>query len=204
LLLSLLFGVAVVQACTVVYSKLGEVPSSFEVRFERAGKPLSGVRVSIGQAETTSGADGAAKFSRVPVGHHTLYADLHGLQIAAYSIEVLARKADAKPLKIVWDDQGFAVGRVVGKLVKHQFQGPDLGPISAAKLTLISIAGGASQDAVSLEDGSFDFNQMASGDYILRIDGGHLLLRLYAGKGPATFQIGMANTSCGQWLFPKS
>lgn len=203
LLLCSILCAAVASACSVVYPNLGEVSPQFEVVFERHGKPLAGVRVSIGDASAATGADGVAKFSRVPVGHHTLYGEFHGLQIAAYTVEVRARKSRRSPIRIVWEDEGFAVGRVAGRLVKHQFEGPDLGPIVAAELKLTSVATGVSQSAVSLADGRFDFEQQSPGDYILRAAQGHMLLRVDADHRSRDFRIGWMDTSCGVWLFPK-
>lgn len=203
LLLCSILCAAVASACSVVYPNLGEVSPQFEVVFERHGKPLAGVRVSLGDASAATGADGVAKFSRVPVGHHTLYGELFGLQIAAYSVEVRARISRRNPSKIVWDDPGFAVGRVSGRVVKHQFEGPDRGPIGAAELKLTSVATGRSQSAISLPDGGFDFEPQSPGYYILQVDRGHLLLRLDADHGGKYFRIGWMDTSCGVWLFPK-
>jgi len=169
-----------------------EMRSGFAVRVTHDGKPLAGVGVEVvtqaGSEKLFSGvtdAEGTVYVTSLPSGEYWLNAEYFGVS-AAYAYRCFHVQKDPsrhakKRLGFNWGDYAPVTRRVVGKLIDSQPAegGPVLSmihrvdvPIRGATMKLKNPLTGAVYSATSDDNGEFNFPTLASGTYVLHLDGG--------------------------------
>ncbi len=165
----------------------------FAVKVSHADKPLPGVTVEITGPQDTSDAkkftittdkDGVAHLENLAPGDYWLNAEYLGIGAAYHCFHVKeksSRKAKRK-LSYDWGDLAPATRRVAGKLVDSQpgKEGTPIQrllhridvPIVGAKLEVRNATTGAVYHSTSDANGTFAFDGLPKGTYVLHIDAG--------------------------------
>ena len=167
-----------------------ELNRDFAVTIKHQGKPLMGVTVKVTDAVGTlrfSGmttATGSVRFTSLPPGDYWLDADFLGIGAGYQCFHVAERPSrHAKQrLSYEWGDLAPATRRIAGKLIDSQ---PGTGespiwnlvhrvnvPITEAKLKLENPITRQIYSAVSNQNGTFAFDGVPAGVYVLHIEGG--------------------------------
>jgi len=170
-----------------------EMRSDFAVKIRHADKPLAGAAIEITgpqgtsdakQFTVTTGKDGIASISNLAPGDYWLNAEYLNVG-AAYRCfhvnEKSSRKAK-RSLTYDWGDLAPGTRHIAGKLVDSQ-PGKDGTPIwnllhrvdvpiAEAKLTLQNATTKAVYHTTSDANGTFAFDGIPTGTYVLRIDAG--------------------------------
>lgn len=172
-----------------------EMRRDFRVRITHGDKPVPGGVVEITGPQgdrswkkfsVTTGKDGVVHITNLAPGGYWLRADFLGINAAYHCFHVAgspSRKAK-RGLKFEWGDEAPATRRIAGKLVDSQ---PGKGgtpiwnllhrsdvPIASARLELRNATSGAKYTAASDADGTFAFDGIPSGTYVLHIDAGRV------------------------------
>jgi hypothetical protein len=167
----------------------------FAVKVSHADRPLPGVTVEITGPQDTSDAkkfavmtdkDGIARVSDLPPGNYWLNAEYLGIG-AAYRCFHVNEKASRKAkrrLTYDWGDLAPATRRIAGKLVDSQpgKEGTPIQrllhridvPIVGANLKLQNATTGAVYNTSSDATGTFAFDGVPPGTYVLHIDAGRV------------------------------
>jgi WD40 repeat protein len=163
--------------------------SDFEVLITHEGKPLGGVRVQVainGESKFTAmtGLDGKVHVTNLPVGEYWLDAELLGVNAGSGCFHVAPRTSRKAKLRInyEWGDLAPATRRLAGRLIESE---PGKGgtpiwntinrtnvPIGSANLRLQNPVTGRVLETTSDRDGSFSFDAIPNGTYVLHVDGG--------------------------------
>ncbi len=166
-----------------------EMRREFVVRVEHDGKPLAGVSVQvitdgpiIFSGSTAS--DGVVRVTNLPVGEYWLKADLLGVLAGSECFHVAERasRKAKRSVKYEWGDFAPATRRIMGKLVDSRpGQGgtpiwnlvhPTKVPITGTRLILQNPITGRVFETTSDQGGSFAFDGIPNGTYVLRAEGG--------------------------------
>lgn len=167
----------------------------FAVKVSHADKPVAGATVEITGPQDTSDAkkfavttdkDGIARISHLLPGNYWLNAEYLGIGAAYHCFHVKeksSRKAKRK-LSYDWGDLAPATRRVAGKLVDSQpgKEGTPIQrllhridvPIVGAKLKLQNATTGAVYNTSLNADGTFGFEGVPPGTYVLHVDAGRV------------------------------
>ena len=190
------------SACSAV-SCLGngfEMRRDFVVTVLHEDRPLAGVSVEV---TTNANSDEGQRFSAVtdangrvrivglPPGDYWLKAQLHGIYAAYHCFHVAStpsRKAKGA-LRYDWGDLAPATSRIAGKLIdcpSGKGESPLLNflhctpfPVVGARFKLQSPTTGATYTTLSDEGGSFAFDSIPHGKYVLHVEGGRTPTREY-------------------------
>ena len=170
-----------------------EMHSDFAVKIRHADKPLPGTTVEITGPQGTSGAkkftvttdsDGIARITNLAPGDYWLNAEYLDIGAAYHCFHVNERpsRKAKRNLTYDWGDPAPGTRRIAGKLLDSQ---PGKGgtpiwnllhrvdvPIVAAKLTLQNATTRAVYYTTSDANGSFAFDGIPNGTYVLHIDAG--------------------------------
>jgi len=166
-----------------------EMRREFAVRVQHDGTPLAGVSVQVisdgpimfsGSTES----DGVVRVTNLPAGEYWLKAELLGVLAGSECFHVAeraSRKAKRR-VKYEWGDFAPASRRITGSLVDSRpSQGgapiwnlihPTRVPITGTRLTLRNPITGGVFETTSDQRGSFAFDGIPSGTYVLRAEGG--------------------------------
>lgn len=163
---------AVGAACTVV-SPVLPAGSSFQVRVEDHGRPVSGVRVKL-QGEnwtkvTGTSERGIVRFANVPPGQYTI-SDEAGAGISdPVSIEVMASGPSNATIPLGWSEhRRLAVQALRGKLRWPTFRPGE--PLAALRVELWDERTGRTlQTSRTRADGAFHLATPPPGPYVLRV-----------------------------------
>ena len=166
-----------------------ELRQNFEVLINHADKPLAGVAVRISgngkQFTAFTAADGRAKITDLPAGDYWLDAHFLGIGAAYECFHISDRPTRKARRKLVyeWGDEAPSTQRVAGKLIDSQ---PGQGgtpiwnlvhrvdvPISGASLKLQSPDRAYVYTTTSDHNGTFAFEGIPNGIYVLHIEGGN-------------------------------
>jgi Carboxypeptidase regulatory-like domain len=172
-----------------------ELRHDFVVKVSNADRPVPGVTVEITGPQDTSEAkkfavttdnDGIAHVTNLAPGDYWLNAEYLGIGAAYHCFHVSekpSRKAKRK-LFYDWGDLAPATRRVAGKLVDSQpgKEGTPIQrllhridvPIVGAKLKLQNATTGAVYNTSSDANGTFAFDGVPPGTYVLHIDAGRV------------------------------
>ena len=169
-----------------------EMRRDFVVKIKHADKPLPGATVEIKGLQdnsrkrfsSTTAKDGSVHITNLAPGDYWLNAEFLGITAAYHCFhvtEVPSRKAK-HALAFNWGDEAPATRRFAGKLVDSQ---PSKGgtpiwnllhridvPIVGARLKLQNAIADAAYSATSDTNGTFAFDGIPNGIYVLHIDGG--------------------------------
>jgi hypothetical protein len=178
-----------------------EMRRDFLVTVLNEDRPLAGVSVEVttnvansDEVQRFSGvtdAKGTVRVVRLPPGDYWLKAQLLGITAAYHCFHIAStpsRKAKSA-LKYEWGDLAPATSRIAGKLMDCQ---PALGgnrllnllhcapvPVVGARFKLQSPTTGATYSTLSNEGGSFAFDSIPRGKYVLHVEGGRTPTREY-------------------------
>ncbi|MEQ1887394.1 MAG: hypothetical protein ABL967_20190 [Bryobacteraceae bacterium] len=166
---------------------------SFSVNVVHDGRPLPGVTVTITRelngdsAEQFKGKtdeEGKIRKISLPPGDYWISVEYLGISAGNECFQVFDREtihAKSK-LKYEWGDDAPAVSQVTGKLIDSQSGQSDSPiwniihrvdvPITGAKLILDHARNGSRYETHSGDDGSFDFQDVTPGTYVLHVGGG--------------------------------
>jgi len=194
-----------------------EMRPTFTIVVTHDDKPLSGVTFHVtakGTDQFSGSTDekGIIRVSKLPPGLYWLNGDLLGTGVVYTCFHVAERPSRRAKFKLsyTWGDEAPGTSRIAGSLVDSQ---PGKGgapiwnlvhrmdvPIVGASLSLRDPITHAIYLASSDQDGRFSFEGVASGTYVLHIDGGAAGDRIY----DATDQlIRLDNTSTRSFLLFK-
>ena len=165
----------------------------FVVRVIHEGRPLQGVSVQVTSTVGTvtrvqfsgvTASDGTVHVTGLSVGNYWLRADLLGIN-AAYECFHVAQRTSVKArhsLTYEWGDSAPSTRRIAGALIDSQAGkgGTPLWnlthrvdmPITGTKLTLRNPVTGDVFDAASDQEGTFAFDHIPNGTYVLHAEGG--------------------------------
>jgi hypothetical protein len=170
-----------------------EVKPSFTVGVEHDDKPLAGVLVEITTARgdsrmtvfsETTASDGTVHITSLAPGDYWISADLLGINAAYHCFHVKDKPSNKarRSLTYQWGELAPATRQVRGTLIDSQ---PGTGgtpiwniihrvqvPITGASLTLRNPLDGTAYRTSSDGTGSFAFDDVTSGIYVLHIEGG--------------------------------
>jgi hypothetical protein len=167
-----------------------EMRQDFMVSVRHDGKPLAGVVVQVTsniagesreQFSGTTSTDGSVHVTTLPPGEYWLNAELLGISATTQCFHVdrrRSRRAKHK-LRYEWGDLAPATRRVAGKLIDSQpnrggtpiwnLEHPVETPIGGARLKLQNPITGNTFATTSDHNGSFAFEAIPSGTYVLHI-----------------------------------
>jgi hypothetical protein len=172
-----------------------EMRSDFAVKIRHADKPLPGATVEITGPQGTSGAkkftvttdkDGIARILNLAPGYYWLDAEYLDINAAYHCFHVKERpsRKAKRNLAYDWGDLAPGARRIAGKLLDSQ---PGKGgtpiwnllhrvdvPIADAKLTLQNATTRAVYHTTSDAHGTFAFDGIPNGTYVLHIDAGRV------------------------------
>lgn len=183
------------EACSVVgcTDRGIEVNSSFSVNLSHDDRPLSGVLVEVttfrGDSQTTvfsetTALDGTVYIASLPPGDYWISAELLGISAAyhCFHVETNPSSKAKRALSYEWGESAPGTRQVRGTLIDLQ---PAQGgtpiwnithrvpvPVTGASLTLRNPTSGAVYRTSSDSTGGFAFGDVASGIYVLHIEGG--------------------------------
>lgn len=167
-----------------------EAERNFTVTIKHQGKPLQGVSIKVTGPDSTirfSGlttAKGLVEVGGPVPGDYWLDATFLGINSAYFCFHVSDRPSHRakRRMQYDWGDLAPATRHLAGRLVDSQ---PGTGesplwnlvhrvniPIAGAKLTLQNPVTNEIHSALSDQNGSFAFDQIPAGVYVLHIDGG--------------------------------
>ena len=167
-----------------------ETERNFAVTIQHQGKPLQGVSIKVTAPDSTikfSGvttSKGLVEVAGLVPGDYWLDASFLGINAAYFCFHVSERPSHRAKRRVQydWGDLAPATRQVAGRLVDSQ---PGKGespiwnlvhrvnvPIAGAKLTLQNPMTDEIHSAFSDQSGSFAFDQISAGVYVLHIDGG--------------------------------
>lgn len=224
---SVLWSLVLAQAPALPCSVIGcidhgpEFARNFVLRVRHQGKPLGGVRVDItGRLNTgqLTGPDGQARFTNLPAGDYWLRTDLLGISAGEQCFHVSdTRNRRAKhAIDYTWGDEPYATRQVSGVILDSQ---PGTGgnaiwnvthrvrvPMVNVKLSLTNPVSRQALYDRSRADGSFSFDQVPEGVYVLHIERGNvgrefsaanLLIRISMRSPREKLVLLRAETGCG-------
>lgn len=161
----------------------------FTVMFKHQAKPLAGVAVQITgegkeQFSGLTSTDGKVRVNLSP-GQYWLKAELLGISAAYECFHISQRSSRSAKRKFTyeWGDSAPSTRQIAGKLVDSQpgKDGPpplwnllhriDV-PITGASLKLQDPVTGSAYNTMSDSTGSFVFDSIPTGTYVLHIEGG--------------------------------
>ena len=164
------------------------------------GKPLAGVSVEVTtNTEGTStklisdvtATDGTVSVTNLPPGEYWLHANLLGVTagIQCFHVRNQASRKAKRNITYEWGDLAPATRRMAGKLIDCQPGNignrlRDLAqcvevPISGSRLKLQNPVSGTSYGTTSDDHGSFEFDPVPNGTYVLHVEGGKAGIREY-------------------------
>lgn len=166
-----------------------ELQGTFVVSVRHRGKPIGGVRVEImangeRKLSVATGPDGNARITSLSPGEYWLDTDLLGISAGSQCFHIASRSSLRAKKRIAYDWGDLAPGfrRAAGRLIDSE---PGKGgspiwnmihrvevPIRGAHLKLQDPIDGTTREATSAEDGSFSFDGMPRGTYVLHAEGG--------------------------------
>jgi hypothetical protein len=167
-----------------------ETERNFAVTIKHQGKPLQGVSIKVTAPDSTikfSGvttSKGLVDVAGLVPGDYWLDASFLGINAAYFCFHVSKQPSHRakRRMQYDWGDLAPATRQVAGRLVDSQ---PGTGespiwnlihrvnvPIAGAKLTLQNPVTNEIHSALSDQSGSFAFDQIPAGVYVIHIDGG--------------------------------
>lgn len=172
-----------------------EMRKSFTVKVTFASKPLAGVQVKITDGTPgndvvkvvfsgTTSSDGSIRISELKPGDYNLTADYLEIGAAYRCFHVLAHSGwkAKRRVQYEWGDLAPATRYVRGQVVNNE-EAPNLSrvqrmmhsvksPIAGATLTLRGPDSKGPYTTVTKNDGSFSFEGVPDGVYVLHLDAG--------------------------------
>jgi len=177
-----------------------EMRRDFVVTVLHEDRPLAGVSVEVttnsdsDEVQRFSGitdADGRVRVAGLPPGDYWLKAQLLGITAAyhcSHIADISSRKAKSA-LRYDWGDLAPATSRIAGKLMdclRGEGESPLLNllhctpvPVVGARFRLQSPTTGGTYTTISDADGSFAFDSVPHGTYVLHVEGGKTPTREY-------------------------
>ena len=166
-----------------------EVRPDFSISITHGKSPLAGVAVEITgggkRYAYITGTDGKVRVSHIEPGMHWLNAQFLGIG-AIYTCFHISSEPSTKAkrqLTYTWGDDAPASQRIAGKLIDSQsgkggtplwnIVHPLKVPIVGATLKLQDPMSGAVYTTISDNNGEFAYNGIASGIYVLHVEGGN-------------------------------
>jgi hypothetical protein len=166
-----------------------ELQRTFVVSVKHGGKPLAGVRVGIrenGESKLSAitGPDGNARITNLVPGEYWLDTDLLGISAGSQCFHIASRASflAKKHVAYAWGDLAPGFRRAAGRLIDSE---PGRGenpiwnlihrvevPIREAHLRLQDPINSTAFEATSAKDGSFSFDGIPNGTYVLHVEGG--------------------------------
>jgi hypothetical protein len=167
-----------------------EVDRNFVIAIKHQGKPLQGVNIKVTAPDSTikfsgvTALKGLVEVGGLQPGDYWLDASFLGINAAYFCFHVAERpsRKAKRQMRYGWGDLAPATRQIAGRLVDSQ---PGTGespiwnlihrvniPIAGAELALQNPVTSEIYNALSDQSGSFAFDQIAAGVYVLHIDGG--------------------------------
>lgn len=214
-----------------------EMRTNFAVSVTHENKPIAGVAIDVytidqnGEAALLlsgkSKADGTFAVANLRPGDYWLGVTLFGVRAAGSDCFYVASRPSRKAkraLQYSWGDSPLVVSRVAGKLTERQ---PGTGgtpawnhehlvssPIPRARLTLRNATSGALYTTTSTEAGSFVFDVVPSGIYVLEVEyenepskdprSDHLVIKINPSAIGAPISFTRMQSEDGTYLVPST
>lgn len=165
-----------------------ELDRTFVLSIRFNGKPLRGARVQLtGQvkAERFTGRDGKVKFNGLQPGDYWLSADFLGIGAGSQCFHILTRPSrKAKhTIQYTWGDDAIGTRQLSGRILDPQ---PGTGrnpiwnlthrvmvPVANVEIVLRDPVTGETSTTKSDPDGTFAFDHLSRGTYVLHIQTGN-------------------------------